>query len=173
MDKKQLLHALNKHPKLESNRLTVLASGNVPTNAVLWQYLCELENWLPLEVKPTKNQDWFLVASNSEIGKWHYCNAVQQSCDCQRTLNATQCRHLAALEKHLEDFWVKTAGRYGFTVRYGNSRYEISEHGKYVGSLCQKGGSWWLDADDIFVVESPEQAIEHLAAVTSFGWQID
>jgi hypothetical protein len=172
MNKKQLLNAVNKHPKFETNRLIELTGNKATTNAVLFQYLCELEHWLPLEVKSTKHKDWFTVASTSEIGEWHHCSIAQQSCDCRHGgSNNKQCCHLAALDKYLEDSWIRIANKYGFTVVFSDSRYEIFEHSKQVACLLQRDGNWWLDTDDVFIIESPEKAIEHLVAVASFGWQ--
>lgn len=177
MLKTDIENQLNNHPNFSVDRLYQLCDGKRLTTAMMWEYLCELRHWKPLEVVQSNHPDWVLVASGSEVGKWHRTSAVHQACDCRRSETQPMCCHLSAAMAHEESEWIAYAQDRGFEVQCHEGVYQISDRitQQFVGGLSFNEGSWWL-----METRHPEptrfvgvhEAIEYLAAVASFGWQL-
>lgn len=181
MNKTELESALNSHPNFSADRLYQLCDGKRVTNVIMWAYLCELHHWVPLEVIATNNPDWVLVASSSEIGVWHKISVVHQTCDCLFSEHHdTPCCHLSAAMAHEESAWIAYANRHGFKVQCSDGRYQISDliTQQPMGTLSfeeNRSNKWVLADQRNFSHQSFQcvhDAIDHLAAIASFGWQL-
>jgi hypothetical protein len=162
MNKQQLLDAINAHPSHSAESLHSHSQGSALTNEMLFDYLCELENWHPLEVKKSSHPDWYLVASKSEIGTWHKTNFKHQACDCLRT-NNNRCAHL----------WAAKAKFLGFDITYKSGIYYLTDNTKPVAEVTFKPGQCIVkDQKHSSLFRNGDEAIEYLSAVASFGIQL-
>lgn len=178
MTRSQLEEALSNHPRFSAERLYELCQGKSLANRIMWEYLCELESWKPLEVVSTTKPEWLLVASTSEIGLWHKTSIVYQACDCPFSLSRkAPCCHLSAAMAHEESAWVADAKMLGLEVQYDGEAYKITDttNCRSMGELSFTIDGWWLlEPDRPTPLQFPgaHEAIEYLAAIASFGWQL-
>lgn len=156
MNKHQILQAINQHTG------ETLTEDTALTKPALFDYLCELEQWVPLQVIKTSHPDWYLVASKSEIGLWHKTSPKHEACDCHRTAN-TRCVHL----------WAAKASSFGFTVKQEAGIYHISDNGRSIAEITFNAGQCVVrDRGRTSTFANGNEAIEYLAAVASFGSQL-
>ncbi|NEQ64774.1 MAG: hypothetical protein F6K21_04555 [Symploca sp. SIO2D2] len=180
MRKSELIQQLENHPNFDVDRLYEIAQGRQLTKAVLWEYLCELTAWKPLEVVQSTSPNWYLVASSSETGLWYKVNIISQVCDCiYSEYRTTPCCHLSAAMAHQENQWIERAAKYGLTVSVVDGKYQVQD--KMTGSCV---GEIWFDEDEqlwflteprkpgILRYEGVDEVIEYLSAVVSFGSQL-
>lgn len=180
MKKSELEAQLYDHPKFNVDRLYIVAEGKALTKNILWQYLCEIEGWKPLEVIQSSSTEWHLVASSSEIGLWHRTSAIHKTCDCQRYSKLNKpCCHLSAVMAHEESQWIARAAKYGFTVSVADGNYQVTDGvtGRHVGELhFEEGDRAWILLEDRSQLPMRflgiDDAVEYLVAVASFGWQV-
>ena len=173
MNKAQLLERINNHHNFNPDRLKEISNGRRLTNTILFQYLCELEKWKPLEVVASSDPDWVFVASTSQIDKWHRASILYHRCTCSEYPKPVPCCHLSSAMAAEENQWIAQSEKYGFKVKIEDGVYSISDR-ITVGKLSFEGDHWVLvHRERIHKFESATEAIEYLASVASFGWQFN
>lgn len=170
----QLLAIVKADPKFEARRLRW--SGRAIPKHAIWDYLCELKGWKPLEVQPTISPDWVKVASQSQMGNWYRTSVAHQACDCKKHQHDRdrdkKCAHLQAAENFQ---WQQKYRESGFSVKGENGSYRIHSNNKFVADLKNYFKDEWSvypNGKDPITYSSPFEALEYLESLVSFGWQI-